>query len=181
MESWISIAVVVGGAGVVLLIQWLVARASASDDGMLWGNAKRRGAAATGLRAEFTAPVAGEELVAHVLETLGISDGRRVQGLKVAGASDDGGSVMIESGNATVTHVTFAIDTDPAEGGCQGFACAVQWQEHGGHVTNTEAIERLHRHVRSAVTHFGGRITEAKNDLYGGPPITEGARTPPQT
>ena len=163
METLGGVLLLAALVAVIWVVQRVMSKVGAAAEGAFTGNTKRRGKAAAALRSEFTAPVAGSQVVARALETLGISDGRKAEGLKVAGGSEDGGTVLIESSTPFMTHLTFAIDTDPADAGCEGYACAVQWQESEGHVTATETIERIHKHVRSAVEHFGGQVTEARN------------------
>lgn len=164
METFLGILVLVALAGGIYLVQRLVGRGVAAVEGVVTGNTRTRGMSAVHLKLDFAAPVAGPDLVERLVETLELSDKRNQLGIRIAGIADDRSAIMIEEANwAGVAQWQYALDTDPAPAGCTGFGTVVKWMETEGRVHSTENIERIHKHVRSAVERVNGSVTESSN------------------
>lgn len=140
-------------------IQRLLTRGGAMVGGALTGNTRGRGQEATHLRIEFTAPVSGPEIISRIQHTLDLSP-HAVNGVKLGGIADDGSAMVIDGSPA---HLEYVVNTEPADEGCEGQAAVTKWVESEGRVTTTETIERIHKHVRAAVEHFGGQYSETVN------------------
>lgn len=151
MQTALGILGCIALVAVVYGIRRAIARGSAVATGALTGNTRARGLAAVQSRVEFSAPVTGSEIVERVRYTLDLGQGY-VNGLKLGGMAKDGSALLIVGRNG----LEFAIDTEPAETGCTGWATAVLWREREGRVTETESVERILKHIRAAVEHFGG-------------------------
>lgn len=162
MDTFLTVLVIAALVGGLYLAQTLAGRGFAAVSGAITGNTRKRGLAAVHLKTEFVAPVSGQQLVGRIQETLDLGQ-KSAQGLKLGGVADDGSSLLIEQGNLVMTHLQFVIDTEPTEEGCEGFATAAKWLESDGQITTTENIERIHKHVRAAVDHFGGTWRESAN------------------
>jgi len=160
METLLGIIGLVVIVAIVYGVQAMLGRGVGLVEGAITGNSRTRGLTAVHTKLDFNAPVEGKVIVDRLLETLDLGSQSGVsKGLKLAGISEDGGSIAIESGNKFVTHLRYVVDTDPTDAGCAGFAAVLNWVESNGNITTTDVIERLHKHVQSAVEHVGGTVT----------------------
>lgn len=153
------------GVPVYFAYRWVgrgVGRVSGAVVGAVTGNTRQRGLAAVHAQTDFVAPVPGPQIIARIQETLELGT-KSAQGLKLDGVADDGSALIITQGNPFMEHLKFIVDTNPAGQGCTGFATTANWVESDGQITTTENIERIHKHVRSAVQHFGGKFSESTN------------------
>lgn len=144
----------------VLVLQALASRGTAALYGAMSGNTKKRGRAAVGKSIQFSVPVAPEAVIEKVVELLELRKGG-VFGLKLGALSEDGQTLMIVGGSLALNQLQFVVNTEPANGGCTGIAAVHKWSESDGHVTMTEAIERIQGQVRAAVEALGGQVTES--------------------
>jgi hypothetical protein len=140
-------------------IQRMLARGGAMVEGAITGNTRGRGQEAVRRQIDFTAPVDGPQIIDRIRFTLDLGSSP-VNGLKIGGAAEDGSALLISGAGARMEYV---IDTESAQSGCAGKAAVAKWVESEGRVTSTETIERIHKHVRAAVEHFGGQFTETVN------------------
>ncbi len=162
MNTFLGILLLAALVGAVYLFQRVVGRGVTAVSGAITGNTRKRGLEAVHLKTEFIAPVPGNQIVDRIQETLELGQ-KSAQGLKLAGVSEDGSGLLIEQGNVLVSHLQFIVDTEPTDTGCTGFATTAKWLESDGQITTTENIERIHKHVRSAVEHFSGTYSESSN------------------
>lgn len=160
MEVVVGILALGGLAGALYLLQRGVSRGITVASGAVTGNTRKRGLAAAHLQTDFAAPVPGRDLIARIRDTLELGT-PAAQGLELGGISEDGSQLLIEQTKGWTNHLQFIVDTETDETGCTGRAIAAKWMESDGQITTTENIERIHKHVRSAVDHFGGTHSES--------------------
>lgn len=165
MDQGVILLALVGLVVGAFLLQWIVGRGTAVAVGAVTGNTRRRGLAAVHLKLDFTAPVSGQHIVDRIVETLELSDKRNGSSLKMAAIAPDRSSVLIDqAGWLGRSLVQCLVDTHPSQTGCTGVAAVARWLENEGRVEATEGIERIHKHVRSAVEQAGGTVTESSTD-----------------
>jgi hypothetical protein len=131
--------------------------------GAVTGNTRQRGLAATRKVIEFSAPCTGAAIIARLQETLELGT-PAAQGLQLGGTDEEGTCLLVIVGSSATPMLSFVVDTEEASEGCTGRAGTASWVEEDRHVVCTEQIERLHKHVRAAVTHLGGTFTETESD-----------------
>lgn len=162
METIGGLLLLAAIVAVIYYVQKALARGVGMVAGAVTGNTRTRGLAAVHTRLDFSAPVPGPQIIERIRSTLELTPGGKfATGLKIGHLSEDGSDLIIVSGNPLMTHLQYVVSTEPATTGCQGMATVANWVEDAGLVTTTEAIERIHKHVRSAVAHCGGSVTES--------------------
>jgi hypothetical protein len=137
-----------------------IGRGITAIDGAFSGNTRKRGLAAVHLRTNFSAPVPAKQVIDRVIETLEL-DRPNIDSLEIGGRADDGSAIRIMSKTLLHVHLDFVLDADDTATGCTGYGATARWLESEGQITTTEKIERIHKHVRAAVEHFGGTFVEA--------------------
>jgi len=149
------------GAG--FLVYWVIGRGvhrgAAVVTGAVTGNTRARGLAAVHLEHKFSLPVDGRNLVDRLIETLELGPAWR-DSLMIDDLDDDRSSMAIAIGGRSPETAKFFVTTEATESGCSGSAGVVSWREVEGRITAAEQIERIHKHLRSAVSHLGGTVSE---------------------
>ena len=148
------------------LVYWVVGRGinrgTAVVAGAVTGKTRTRGLAAVHLGQKLSLPVDGQQLVDKLVETLELGPAWK-DGLRLDALDEDHASMAIAIGGRTSETAKFFVTTEPSEGGSSGDAGAVSWREVEGRIPATESIERIQKHILSAVAQLGGSVTEHEN------------------
>ena len=164
MEVVIGILVLGALVGALYLLQSGVSRGITIASGAVTGNTRKRGLAALRIcRPTSLLPCPGGTSSRESGTRLNWERRRRRD-------SNSGGSQKMAPSSSSnrpkgwTNHLQFIVDTETDEAGCTGRAAAGKWIESDGQITTTENIERIHKHVRSAVEQFGGTYSESSSE-----------------
>lgn len=151
---------------VIFGIRWVIGRGvnrgAAVVSGALTGNTRTRGLAAVHRGQKLSLPVDGRQLVDKLVQTLELG-AQWNDGLRLELLDDDHAGLVISVGGPRMETAKFSVTTEPSGDGATGEAAVASWREVEGRIPATDSIERIQRHVLSAITQLGGTVLEHGN------------------
>lgn len=160
MTTVVGIVVFAGLVFAVYALQRAVGRGSAAIAGAVTGNTCTRGVAAMRLGLRFELPVSGAELVNRLVSPLDVNQAQLTDGLKVVHVAADGSDLVLAIGGRSGKTAKFHVSTEAAGSGSRGEGTVTAWREVDGRMPAADAVERIHEHLRSAVSGLGGTLSE---------------------